>query len=282
MPAGTTITFGDQDNFYCVARQEDVKCWRVSKADQNDWAHITIPRIFRNTDYAAISAAVLDAVKAKDNVIRVRAARVELDSNGSLIAMELDILRYKSVTLQMKTWDSHQQVRARRSRYPSPEEGKITNDITCNQMKSSDSKCPRNPIQSESNPNPNPNPSRGSAHEEKTPNGFDRFWEAYPRKTAKQEAIKAFEKLKPDAMLIETMVKAIERQKQSAQWQEDGGRYIPHPATWINQRRWEDVLPAKGPEKLKVVNAAKYDQREYHESDFEENDQALLREAAMM
>lgn len=120
------------------------------------------------------------------------------------------------------------------------------------------------------------------AREEKTPPGFDRFWESYPRKTAKQEAIKAFEKLKPDAMLIETMVKAVERQKQSAQWQEDGGRYIPHPATWINQRRWEDVLPAKGPEKLKVVNAAKYDQREYHESDFEENDAALLREAAMM
>ena len=120
------------------------------------------------------------------------------------------------------------------------------------------------------------------AREEKTPPGFGRFWESYPRKTAKQEAIKAFEKLKPDAMLIETMVKAIERQKQSAQWQEDGGRYIPHPATWINQRRWEDVLPAKGQEKLKVVNAAKYDQREYHESDFEENDAALLREAAMM
>ena len=106
MPAGTTITFGDQDNFYCVARQEDVKCWRVSKADQNDWAHITIPRIFRSTDYSAISTASLEAVKAKANVIRVRAAQVELDSNGSLIAMELDILRYKSVTLQMKTWDT--------------------------------------------------------------------------------------------------------------------------------------------------------------------------------
>jgi hypothetical protein len=132
------------------------------------------------------------------------------------------------------------------------------------------------------NKNQNKEHEETRAREEKTPPGFDRFWETYPRKTAKQEAIKAFEKLKPDAMLIETMVKAIERQKQSAQWQEDGGRYIPHPATWINQRRWEDVLPAKGPEKLKVVNAAKYDQREYHESDFEENDQALLREAAMM
>ena len=132
------------------------------------------------------------------------------------------------------------------------------------------------------NKNQNKEHEETRASEEKTPPGFDRFWESYPRKTAKQEAIKAFEKLKPDAMLIETMVKAVERQKQSAQWQEDGGRYIPHPATWINQRRWEDVLPAKGQEKLKVVNAAKYDQREYHESDFEENDQALLREAAMM
>ena len=132
------------------------------------------------------------------------------------------------------------------------------------------------------NKNQNKEHEETRAREEKTPNGFDRFWEAYPRKTAKQEAIKAFEKLKPDAMLIETMVKAIQTQKQSAQWQEDGGRFIPHPATWINQRRWEDVLPAKGPERPKVVNAAKYDQREYHESDFEENDAALLREAAMM
>ena len=106
MPHGTTITFSDEENFYCVARQDDVKCWRVSKADQNDWAHITIPRSFRSTDYAAISTAILEAVKAKDNVIRVRAAQVELDSNGALIAMELDILRYKSVTLQMKTWDT--------------------------------------------------------------------------------------------------------------------------------------------------------------------------------
>jgi hypothetical protein len=46
--------------------------------------------------------------------------------------------------LQMKTWDRHQQVRAKRSKYPSADE------IICNQMQSIDSKCPRNPIQSES------------------------------------------------------------------------------------------------------------------------------------
>ena len=53
--------------------------------------------------------------------------------------------------LQMKTWDKHQQVRAKKSKYPSP------NEITCNQLISNDIKSPRNPIQYESNPNPNTN-----------------------------------------------------------------------------------------------------------------------------
>ena len=57
--------------------------------------------------------------------------------------------------LQMKTWDRHQQVRAKKSKYPAPESGTQTNDIICNQMISDDSKCPRNPIQSESESNPN-------------------------------------------------------------------------------------------------------------------------------
>lgn len=49
--------------------------------------------------------------------------------------------------LQMRKWDKHQQVRAKKSKYPSPDE-------VCYQMISDDIKCPRNPIQSESNPNP--------------------------------------------------------------------------------------------------------------------------------
>ena len=56
--------------------------------------------------------------------------------------------------LQMKTWDRHQQIRAKKSKYPAPDDGMIKHDINCNQMISNDIKCPRNPIQSESNPNP--------------------------------------------------------------------------------------------------------------------------------
>lgn len=71
---------------------------------------------------------------------------------------------------------------------------------------------------------------------------FDRFWESYPRKEAKQTAKKAFEKLNPDEAILQTMLEAIERFKGSAQWREENGRFIPHPATWINQRRWEDEV----------------------------------------
>lgn len=45
-------------------------------------------------------------------------------------------------------WDKHQQIRAKKSRFPEPE-------IICNQMISDDSECSRNPIQIESNPNTN-------------------------------------------------------------------------------------------------------------------------------
>ena len=95
-----------------------------------------------------------------------------LSTADLVILYEVDAKPY----LQMKTWDRHQQVRNRKSKYPSPDEGErkqlISIDSNCNQLQSIDSNCQqltaidsncsRNPIQSESNPNPNPN-TRGSA-----------------------------------------------------------------------------------------------------------------------
>ena len=72
---------------------------------------------------------------------------------------------------------------------------------------------------------------------------FERFWKAYPRHDAKAPARKAWMRLKPDIQLCRTMAAALEQQKQSEGWQRDNGRYIPMPATWINQRRWEDEVP---------------------------------------
>ena len=87
----------------------------------------------------------------------IRAAQIE-DALRALTSAELVTL-YEvdgKPFLQMKTWDRHQQIRAKKSKFPSPSDGTTAHDITCNQMISDDSKCPRNPIQSESESNPNP------------------------------------------------------------------------------------------------------------------------------
>ena len=74
-------------------------------------------------------------------------------------------------------------------------------------------------------------------------NYFARFWETYPKKLARGAAEKAFLKLKVDDELFGKIVSAIELAKRSEQWTENGGQFIPYPATWINQKRWEDEYP---------------------------------------
>lgn len=69
---------------------------------------------------------------------------------------------------------------------------------------------------------------------------FDSFYQAYPKKIGKPAALKAFAKCKPDESLLQTMLDAIERQSQSEQWQKNDGQFIPNPATWLNQERWDD------------------------------------------
>lgn len=69
---------------------------------------------------------------------------------------------------------------------------------------------------------------------------FGAFWAAYPNKTGKGAALKAFQRIKPDDTLLDTMIAKLELMCASPQWQTDNGRYIPNPATWLNQRRWED------------------------------------------
>lgn len=70
---------------------------------------------------------------------------------------------------------------------------------------------------------------------------FERFWSAYPRKVGKQAAKKSFIRVK---VPIETLLSAIEWQKRSDQWTKNNGQFIPHPATWLNQGRWDDELQA--------------------------------------
>lgn len=71
---------------------------------------------------------------------------------------------------------------------------------------------------------------------------FEQFYAAYPRKVAKDAAKKAYLKRLPTLTLHNEMLRAVEEQKNCEQWRKDGGQFIPHPATWLNQARWEDEI----------------------------------------
>ena len=76
---------------------------------------------------------------------------------------------------------------------------------------------------------------------------FDLFWKAYPRHVAKQNAVRAFSKLNPNDDLFQTILKDIEARKKTNAWSKEGGQFIPHPATYLNGRRWEDEMPKPSP-----------------------------------
>jgi len=72
--------------------------------------------------------------------------------------------------------------------------------------------------------------------------GFDAFWKAYPNKVGKLNALKSWNKLKPDDDLQAIMLSAIGIQSRSEKWTADGGRYISNPTTWLNGALWQDDL----------------------------------------
>ena len=67
---------------------------------------------------------------------------------------------------------------------------------------------------------------------------FEMFWKSYPKKTAKESAKKAWLKIKPNDELIAKITKAVKDQKLSEREQQ----FIPHAATWLNNKRWEDEI----------------------------------------
>lgn len=111
------------------------------------------------------------------------------------------------------------------------------------------------PTPTRPDPSLNNTPSRKRSDSDKAGDDFAAFWQQYPNKTGKQAAAKAWTRAiatgaTPDAirtgLTAAVAVWAAERRE---------SRFIPHPATWLNQGRWEDEqtqipLPASRPATL--------------------------------
>ena len=66
------------------------------------------------------------------------------------------------------------------------------------------------------------------------------FWPAYPRKTGKPDALKAFRALKVDPELLAAILLGLAKWRVHPRWTKDAGQFIKHPGPWLRSRLWED------------------------------------------
>jgi hypothetical protein len=76
---------------------------------------------------------------------------------------------------------------------------------------------------------------------DQAPAAFLAFWEIYPRRVAKVAALRAWIKINPSDDLIQIIMASMAWQSELFLTRDPENR--PHPATWLNQRRWEDERP---------------------------------------
>jgi len=72
---------------------------------------------------------------------------------------------------------------------------------------------------------------------------FARWWQLYPKKKGKADALKAWMRLKPNPRMTNVLIADTEKRKQEEEsWQRDNGQFIPLGATYLRGARWEDEI----------------------------------------
>ena len=131
--------------------------------------------------------------------------------------------------IQFAKWAKHQQIRAKRSKYPAM-------DDSCNQLQSDDCKCPRNPIQS----NPNPIQSKSAQSADEIESCFLALWELYPKKAGKSGVSKKA-KAELHKAGFDVVSVAIENYKAEIQRENRDMQYVKNGSTFFNGA-WKDYL----------------------------------------
>ena len=170
--------------------------------------------------------------------------------------------------VQFSNWSDYQRVRDSKHKYPTIEEADIRGELP--QVAASCGELP---------PEPEPKQEPELEHRTQTPRTraesgrFAEFWSVYPNKVKKQDAAKAWSSGRLDS--IADKIIADVQLRCATEWQGDGARYVPHPTTYLHQRRWEDETPPQertdkkpGDNKAWRNDAMNYEQREYRAEDY--------------
>lgn len=93
---------------------------------------------------------------------------------------------------------------------------------------------------------------------------FDRFWTLYPRKVGKEAARKAYDKARrntDEAAVAAGLLNATQVWRTT----QTEPRFIPHPATWLNEGRWADEVALPGmPEQTRRPTLMQCSQQDTH------------------
>jgi len=94
----------------------------------------------------SVLKARLFPLKERITLKDIESVLTKLAGIGCVVLYECDGKPY----LYLPTWEVHQTIRAKKSRYPAPDVAEQPHEIICKQMQTVECKCSRNPIQSES------------------------------------------------------------------------------------------------------------------------------------
>jgi hypothetical protein len=83
--------------------------------------------------------------------------------------------------------------------------------------------------------------------ESNTDEQFEKLWQQYPRKTAKGNSRRAFERVMKgsDAPTVDVLIAAVERYASQFTSGKTDMNYCAHLATWLNGERWLDEISSK-------------------------------------
>lgn len=174
---------------------------------------------------------------------RVRGGLRNLAERRLIVRYEVDGKSYLYVT----NWKSHQRIdKPSKARYPLPDAELLAIPATLPE--------PSQSLPEKVAPGTGEQGNRGTEEQgintsskppasKPTPSQFDHFWEWYPRKVGKEAARKAWDKARGKVDQI-AIIEGLERFRLDPNLPPK--EFIPHPATWLNEGRWDDEpLPAR-------------------------------------
>jgi len=218
--------------------------WCVDHAEDGD---------LRRFDDMQIAMAVeLDATKSKQFI--------EALLKGGFLEREPyfrihNWWKYAGRYLQSKYKDHPEKWKVIQEKYASCVTDTVTDGVTDEEDRESHMPQNKNKIK-----NKTPIVPTGDGGAGKKPEGYSEhfieFWRQYPKKVGKKAAWRAWERVGGlDEMHNELRGRIFEsvlKHKKTEQWRKDGGQFIPHPATFLNQARWDDEISEKKDRRAEV------------------------------